>query len=138
MHRRPPSLLPFPKGSVPNKTERRAQSILIVEDEPISRSALVLLLSQLGYETVPVATVAESLERLDGQDCAILDLNLPDGLGTTVLERIRNEKRPIRVVVTTGTTDRALIDEARRLEAELILRKPIDVNALLEWLDRAR
>ena len=122
---------------MPTKTERRSQSVLIVEDDPICRCALVQVLSQLGFETVPVASVAEGLEKLDGQQRAILDLNLPDGLGTLILNRIRNEKRPIRVAVTSGTPDEALLDECRHLHAELVLRKPINVNELLEWLERA-
>lgn len=101
----------------------------------MTRSALVTLLSQLGYDTVPVATVAEGLEKLDGQARAILDLNLPDGLGTTILERIRDEGRPIRVVITSGHRDKRLVDDSNRLHAELILSKPINVDALLGWLN---
>jgi len=111
--------------------------VLIVEDDEVTRSALVKLLSQLGFDTVPVATVAEGVERLDGQARAILDLDLPDGPGTEVMRRILDERRPIRVVVTTGSTSTGLIGEANRLRAELILRKPIDVNELLEWLGDA-
>ena len=122
---------------MPHTIEPRGQSVLIVEDDDNTRAALVMLLSQLGYETVPVATVAESLEKLDGQQRAILDLELPDGLGTTVLRRIRNEKRPIRVAIATGVEDPALLAEARQLDVELILRKPIDVHQLVRWLENA-
>jgi DNA-binding NarL/FixJ family response regulator len=74
------------------------------------------------------------LAALDGQTCAILDLNLPDGLGTVILERIREEERPIRVAIATGTTDLDLLSEAERHGPDLVLRKPVDLNALLEWL----
>jgi two-component system response regulator PilR (NtrC family) len=125
----------IPESPVPDDIQRRGQSVLIVEDDADTRRALVLLLSQLGFDTVPVATVAESVERLDGQDRAILDLNLPDGVGTEVMQRIIDEKRPIRVMVTTGTVNAGLIIEASRLRAELILHKPINVNVLLRWLN---
>lgn len=121
---------------MPVQAERGRKSILVVEDDPVTRTALVHVLELLGYEVVPVATVAESIERLDGQHCAVLDLNLPDGLGTTILRRIRTENRPIRVAVVSATTDRAMLDEARDLRAELILRKPINVNELIEWVSR--
>ena len=74
-------------------------------------AALVHVLEQLGHRVDSVATVAEGVERLDGQHCAVLDLNLPDGLGTSILRRIRTERRPIRVAVVTGTTDQAIVDE---------------------------
>jgi CheY-like chemotaxis protein len=127
----------LPEGFVPNTTQRSRQSVLIVEDHDDTRALLVQLLNMLGYDTVPVATVAEGIERLDGQRFAILDINLPDGLGTSVLQRIRDENRPIRVAITTGTSDFESIDQAHRLSAELILRKPIDVCALIEWMNSA-
>ena len=122
---------------MPKNPDRGKGPILIVEDDVVARDALVSILSQLGYSTIPVATVAEGLERLNGQAFAILDLELPDGLGTHVLSRIRNESRPIRVAVTTGTSDARLLDEARRLKADLILRKPINLSELLDWLEHA-
>jgi DNA-binding NarL/FixJ family response regulator len=63
-------------------------------------------------------------------------MNLPDGVGTTVLARIRNEKRPIRVAVASGTSDQGLLAEAVRLDAEIILEMPIHLNKLMEWLDK--
>ena len=112
--------------------------ILIVEDDARTRRAMAKLLAAHGYDICAAATVAEALEKLDGQAFAVLDLNLPDGLGTQVLRRIRDEKRPVRVAVATGTSDRALLDEALRSGAELVLRKPLNVSALLTWLRTPR
>lgn len=120
---------------MPHELTPRHQSVLIVEDDQATRNALVHILHQLGYETVPVATMAEGLERLDGRDRAILDLNLPDGLGTHILMRIRDEHRNIRVAVTTGATGEEL-GHMRQLNPELILHKPISVKALIGWLEK--
>jgi two-component system response regulator TctD len=111
--------------------------VLIVEDNQTARDALVQLLKQLGYHTDAAGTVAEGLAQLNGQQCAILDVNLPDGLGTAILKRIRTESRPIRVAVATGTTDDELMAEVRSHKPDLLLRKPFDVNALLDWLEAA-
>ena len=114
-----------------------ARSVLIVEDDTLVRTALDHLLGRLGYQTVAVGSVAEGLAVLDGQACAILDLNLPDGLGTIILERLREEQRPIRVAIATGTSDLGLLSDAERHRPDLVLRKPVDLNALLEWLRNA-
>ena len=119
---------------MPENSKRRRQTVLIVEDELILRDMLARVLTLRGHRVVAVATVAEGLAELDGQDCVILDLNLPDGLGTRVLERIRAEKRPIRVAVTTGSTDDAVLADVRLLKPELLLLKPIDVKVLLAWV----
>jgi len=120
---------------VPTQSQSRGQSILIVEDDPITRMALEKILVQLGHTVVTVASVAESLERLDGQQCEILDLNMADGVGTTVIERIRAENRPMRVAVVTGTTDTALLASVRTYAPQIVLRKPLNVALLLNWID---
>lgn len=114
------------------KTQR---GVLIVEDDQVNRDALVHLLTHLGYQTVAVSTVAEGLACLNGQVCAILDLNLPDGLGTIILERIRANTHPMRVALATGTTDENLLNDALKYRPDLLLRKPFDVNLLLDWLE---
>ena len=114
---------------------KAACSILIVEDDQRTRDALVLILSRLGYHVVGVGTVAEGLAQLDGQHGAILDINLPDGLGTVILRRIRSENRPIRVAMASATTDDDLWSDAKSGGADILLRKPFDMNVLLAWLE---
>jgi CheY-like chemotaxis protein len=111
--------------------------ILVVEDDHITRHALVRVLSLGGYHPVAAATVAEGLAKLDSQACAILDLNLPDGFGTQILKQIRSEGLPIQVAVATGTTDDEAFSEAECHHPDLLLRKPIDLDILLEWLHAA-
>ena len=118
-------------------TTQRTDSILIVEDDAHTRRLLVTLLSLSGYQAEPAASIAQGLERLDGHAFVLLDLNLPDGLGTIVLERIRSQRLPIRVAVISGTSDEELVNDAARLLPDLFLHKPIDVAVLLEWLGSA-
>jgi two-component system response regulator TctD len=115
--------------------QNKACGVLIVEDDHMTRLALAGILTRLGYRVNAAETVAQGLEGLDGQKCAILDLNLPDGLGTTVLERIRSDNRPMRVAIATGTVDEQLLAEAKKLRPDLLLRKPFDMNVLLAWLE---
>jgi DNA-binding NarL/FixJ family response regulator len=48
----------------------------------------------------------------------LLDLNLPDGLGTAVLAQIRGEHLSVKVAVISGTSDDALLSEVERLGAD--------------------
>jgi CheY-like chemotaxis protein len=61
-------------------------------------------------------------------------MNLPDGLGTYILRRIRDERRPIRAAVLSGTSDESLLRWAVRYGAEVVIRKPLVVEQLLDWL----
>lgn len=122
------------KGHVPDN-QKKPCGVLIVEDDSIARVALSAILTRLGYRVNSTETVAGGLAALDGQQCVILDLNLPDGLGMIVLERIRSEKRAMRVAVATGTVDEKLISAVKLLRPDLLLRKPFDMNMLLAWLE---
>jgi CheY-like chemotaxis protein len=95
------------------------QIYLYVDDDRVTREALTKLLAMFGYDTCPVGTVAEGVAKLDGQHCAIVDLNLPDGVGTYILQRINEEKRTMRVAVCTGTTDESLVTKAQAFRAEV-------------------
>jgi two-component system, OmpR family, response regulator QseB len=111
--------------------------ILLVEDERISRDALHRLLALSGFEVASVGMVAAALAWLDQHacDCVIVDLMLPDGAGTTVLQRVRSNGSYIRVAVATGTDDPALLAEARRLRPDGFFEKPISLAKLTAWLN---
>lgn len=111
--------------------------VLLVEDERISRDALHRLLALSGYDVTSVGTVAAALGWLDGHacDCVIIDLMLPDGRGTAILERLRAAGAAARVAIATGTDDPALLAEARRLKPDGFFEKPISLAKLTAWLD---
>jgi CheY-like chemotaxis protein len=110
--------------------------ILLVEDERVSRDALQRLLAMSGYDVTSVGTVAAALDSLQRQpcDCLIVDLMLPDGAGTRILERARGDGSAVRVAVATGTDDPALLAEARRLKPDAFFEKPIRLHKLITWL----
>ena len=82
--------------------------VLIVEDDPLLQNGMALLFSGEGHEVLTAGTIRRGLERLtEGPTLVLLDLNLPDGLGTTILRRIRQEKLPMLVAVLSATTDEA-------------------------------
>lgn len=95
-------------------------------------SALVRLFQHLGWEVLAAATVADGLALLDsGIDWAILDLNLPDGDGESVLAAIRQSGFRTRVVVATGTADFEHLDRVRQMKPDFLVQKPIDLDLLL-------
>jgi CheY-like chemotaxis protein len=105
----------------------------LVEDDPATRKALLGILDRQGWEVWGASTLAEALSLVARDpDCVVLDLMLPDGEGTAVLEKIRAEGRRALVVVTTGSIDTVRLDCALRLKPAALLTKPIDLPVLLE------
>lgn len=113
-------------------------SILVVEDDPLSRQLMGLLLRGSGYDDVATAqSVAEAIEYLDretgGCDLVLLDLNLPDGNGFTILRRMKGApaQRDIPVIVVTGSENDSDLVAAFDAGALDFLTKPVSQRELL-------
>ena len=76
------------------ETARRALSILLVEDEAATLSALATLLSRRGHAVTTARDVHEALEQC-GHDVVVTDLMLPSGTGLEVLAHMKSRgERP--------------------------------------------
>ena len=89
------------------------ESILIVDDHPLTRSALAALLSQHGFSVVGEAADGESaiaLARELAPDLILLDLSMPGMNGLQALPQLREAAPDAEVVVLTasGTEDNLL------------------------------
>lgn len=112
--------------------ERR---VLVVEDEPAITELLLTLLELNGFEAAAAPTVAAGLALLAWQpQFAILDLMLPDGIGTAILDRIRAENLPIKVAISTAVGNE-IVDAAERSKPDIIFRKPYNLWELMGWLN---
>jgi two-component system OmpR family response regulator len=109
--------------------------ILLVENDPDSCSALTKLLEAHGFVVNCAATVAEALALLDRYPThVILDLMLPDGCGSIVLQYIRATVPWTRVAILSAWVD-PLVD---KLQPHLILdKKNTDIERLMAWLREA-
>jgi len=109
--------------------------VLIVDDDPSLRTGLAKLVAMHGHEAVTAASVAEAMERLaSGPSHVLLDMNLPDGYGTAVLQHVRTKALPVRVAVLSGTADPSLMADAEALRPDAVFHKPPDWDGLIKWL----
>src|SRR5436853_4738215 len=83
-----------------------AERILLVDDHPLTRSALAALLQQHGFEVVGEASdgeeAIEAAARLQ-PDLILLDLSMPGLDGITALPRLREAAPECEVVVLTAS-----------------------------------
>jgi len=113
--------------------------ILVVDDEPASRTGLKDLLTIWGYEAVAASDGQEALQRSAAwkPDLVIADLVMPglDGMG--LLTKLRRDYPTTAVILLTG---QGSIDSAVRAIKEGAydyLTKPVDPTRLQLILDRA-
>jgi DNA-binding NarL/FixJ family response regulator len=109
--------------------------VLIVEDDRLSRVSLARLVQSLGHETSTAENVREGMDGLAALPThLLLDLNLPDGLGTNLLRRVREFALPIKVAIVSASDDPALLKEVIGLRPEAMFKKPVRLDALLRWI----
>jgi DNA-binding NtrC family response regulator len=112
------------------------RTVLIVEDEDVSRRALAALLAGNGFRPVAVATAEEALNVLSQgtyPEIALIDLDLPGMSGQELLRRIDKMKRGMNmIIISAAEYDRVL---AVSQEGNIpFLRKPLDYNLLIQWM----
>ncbi|MFI5180080.1 MAG: sigma-54-dependent transcriptional regulator [Thermoanaerobaculia bacterium] len=113
-------------------------NVLVVEDEPGARAALVELVRELGYETSTAGTVAEAREALGrlATDVCITDLGLPDGDGLDVVRAAKVAGRECDVLVLTGRGSIQAAVEAMKAGAHDFLLKPLKAAQLATALSQ--
>ncbi|PTY06307.1 DNA-binding response regulator [Opitutaceae bacterium EW11] len=112
---------------------------LLLEDEPIFRRRISAYLEKAGAEVTPAKSLAEARELLRtlAFDFALLDVNLPDGRGLSLLSDKSVPDSVVTLVMTAeGAVEGAV--EAMRLGAADYLVKPFDLDELSVRLARAR
>jgi DNA-binding NarL/FixJ family response regulator len=109
----------MPKAEVPLRT-------VIVDDEPLVRTALRTFLEAAGIEVVAVVAAGLlAIEAIDAAlpDVALIDLGLPDISGAAVISRISISAPATKTLVVTGSDDEDDVVECIRAGASGYLLK---------------
>ncbi len=115
--------------------------VLLVDDEPLVRSAHRRLLRSLGYEVTEAADGAEALEQVRAAPAryqlVLTDQTMPRLSGAELARLLRAERPGLPVVLCTGYSDGVDGARARALGLAAILPKPVEREELAAALRRA-
>lgn len=109
-------------------------SVLVVDDEPMARTLLRLMLVRAGFEVVEAEDGYDALDKLkEGEpDVMILDVMMPGIDGFHVCETVRATPNTseLPIIMLSAKTDLASVDKGLRLGANKYLTKPISPEEL--------
>jgi len=115
-----------------------AQTIIIIDDDMLTRVSTADLIKSWGYEVETAASFNEGLKLLNEAvpDVAIIDLRLPDGDGMELLSLLREQHPQVDAIILTGHASIDSAIEAIKKGAENYLEKPSDPNRLFVTLQK--
>ncbi|MEP6822358.1 MAG: sigma 54-interacting transcriptional regulator, partial [Chthoniobacterales bacterium] len=116
-----------------------SRKILIVDDERPILLTLEALLSRHGYEPQTAATASFGFRALQENPPALvlLDLQLPDGEGLEMLDRIKREHPETQVIILTAHDSLSNAIESIKRGAYHFISKPYAPEELLSLVEKA-
>ena len=114
-------------------------TILIVDDEENARHNIGTFLKKLGYEITGVSTLSDARMNIEkgNADIILLDVQLPDGYGPTLLSETRQYLNRPPIIMITAYGDIEMAVEAMKNGAHDFLQKPIRLSRLEQSIKRA-
>ncbi len=114
------------------------KQVLLVEDDPVISQTLFMSLPYRGYSVESVGTVGEGWKRLsnDNYDLILLDVQLPDGTGFDLCQRIREKDSVVPILMVTARTDEPSAVKALSMGADDYIRKPFGLDELTARMNR--
>ncbi len=109
-------------------------TVIVVEDEPLTRMDMLALLKQEGIEVVGEGgdgIDAINLCKKHRPDVAILDINLPIIDGISAAKIIKRDQLCRAVLLVTAYTEEIILERASKAGVDGYMIKPIDARMLI-------
>lgn len=129
-------------ADTPIAAEMLPSRVLVVDDDPVARRQITMLLSSLGIHEVLAIEGAEAAltEIANGSiDLLISDLNMPGMDGIELLRHLADNNYRGCLIIASGVDEQLLqssaeMARAKGLSLRGILKKPVTRNALLQLM----
>ena len=128
---------PSPPGAeqslAPRHRPNSRQRILVVDDDPDVRRVSTAMLIYSGYHADAAEDGAAAWDdlRMNNYDLVITDNNMPRMTGVELIEKLRDARMDLPVILTTGASPDGEFSRRPWLQPNIVLRKPHNFNELL-------
>jgi len=113
--------------------------VLVIEDEENLRQIIHEVLDSASYKVILAETAKEAIDLFRGDkdliEAVILDFNLPDSDGLSVLRDLQKIDPNVKILLTSGFDVEDSITEALKLGALDFVRKPFNRRQILSALE---
>ena len=120
------------------RPRKQKKSILLADDEAAVRAVASAMVSRLGYGVLEAENGETALglfrENRDDIACIVLDLSMPVMDGNTFMKNLREESYTVPVILTSGYSRNARIDEILKEDTNRFLQKPYSFSDLKQTM----
>ncbi len=113
--------------------------ILIIDDDKAICTSLQAAIDRMGHESESVHSIFDGQEKAltESFDAILLDVNLPDGNGLSLLPKLRSNSSYPEVIIMTGEGDPDGAELAIKNGAWDYIEKPLSIESMTLPLTRA-
>jgi FixJ family two-component response regulator len=113
--------------------------IAVIDDDESFRVALLESLSSLGYEASGYVSAEDYIHVIEGKsfDCVITDIHMPGMSGLDLMKWLTSRGASPGVILITARSDPNMEIRAAAAGAVCLLRKPFEIDALIDCIERA-
>jgi len=121
------------------KMENKA-SVLIIDDDIGMTETLYDIMTDLGYRVEVAKDGFKAMEKVRAQtfDVILMDIKMPGINGVETIKQIKGIRPEATVMMMTAYSVEDLVAEALNEGAYGIMYKPVDVNQLVEFIERVK
>jgi two-component system phosphate regulon response regulator PhoB len=128
---------------VNNPSSGQNPLLLLVEDEQDMADLVTLIMKEQGYQVLHAADGSVALEKvalMPPPSLVLLDIQLPDVDGITILETIRAtpDWEHVPVIMLTGVASQDAFRKVRALRVQDYVLKPFKRETLLRSVNQSR
>jgi FixJ family two-component response regulator len=115
------------------------KSVIVVDDDPDMLRGVNRLLRQYGFKVALFDSIESFQNRadLDAAFCIVLDINLNDGSGIELRQRLSERGVSLPIIFITGNDSDAIRAAALKSGCAAYLAKPFPAQSLIDPIRRA-
>ena len=113
-----------------------SRRVLIADDSAVARVSVARRVRADGIVVEERDSVASAASvDVEGLSCALLDLDLGDGLGTEIAERLRAGRGGLPIAFFSSTSSPEVLAQAATFGP--VFAKPDELDQAVDWVQRA-
>ncbi|MGO9444689.1 MAG: response regulator [Thiobacillaceae bacterium] len=115
--------------------------VIVIDDDPVYCDVVAAMLEDAGFRAQGVGSIAEALRAFSKERycCALVDFELPDGVGVELIARLwsMDAHKTLPVVLMTGHSERRVVEGALAAGIRHFIVKPAQRETIIEKLHDA-